>query len=189
MQVWDGTDELQSFKASRFKLILNDDLVAIFRSLAERALAANVEPTAWMQHSSNHALKSETAHQRLELLQFQSQIKSVQQPSISSIALKDSEDGLVHDPDVHTVFPPRFSKYWSDGPLSGKTSPKWSKFHVISFGNANSLLRHAGACGGVYQIWFSRRMPGGKLIMRTELYVGSAAGEPPMPFYSCTQHT
>lgn len=57
MQVWDGIDELQSFKASRFKLILNDDLVAIFRSLAERALAANVEPTAWMQHSSNHALK------------------------------------------------------------------------------------------------------------------------------------
>ncbi|KAL3136537.1 hypothetical protein ABBQ38_005786 [Trebouxia sp. C0009 RCD-2024] len=181
VQVWDQTDELKDFRANRFKLTLTESLAVVFQKLAKQALDAGILSQTWLHHSSqkNTELKSDAAHYRIQMLQFQSQIKSLSHtPHVSNILLVKSEDGLVHDPKVLPVLPPCFDDLWTDGPLSDKARPHWSKFHLLSFETAQSLLRQAGSCGGVYQMWLSRRerQTNGsyKTVMRTELYVGSA---------------
>lgn len=196
MQVWDQTDELKDFRANRFKLTLTESLAVVFQKLAKQALDAGILSQTWLHHSSqkNTELKSDAAHYRIQMLQFQSQIKSLSHtPHVSNILLVKSEDGLVHDPKVLPVLPPCFDDLWTDGPLSDKARPHWSKFHLLSFETAQSLLRQAGSCGGVYQMWLSRRerQTNGsyKTVMRTELYVGSATGQLFKTSYRLTRQT
>ena len=157
--------------------------MSVLQDLAAQVPDACISPGVWRHHRSrvNERLKSEHASRLVTELQFQSDIKRIcKLPSIASTPLIDSEDGLVHDTEALATIPPGFKDYWTSGPLSYKPQPKWTKFHRISFENAQSLLRQAGACGGCYQIWLSRSelQPDGisKMVMRTELYVGSGIG-------------
>ena len=184
VQVWSQTKELQLFKARRFKLTLDEALADVLRKLADQALAANISPNFWMHHGSpqNAELRSEHAHSRIKQLKFQSQVKRLRnKPSISSIPLVITSDGIIHDPDVLPMLPPQYAEYWTSGPLANRQQPQWSGFFTIDFENAQILVRKAGSCGGIYQIWLSRRelQPDGsyKVVMRTELYVGSAIGK------------
>lgn len=184
-QVWDGTPELEEFQADRFKLELSESLAAVFRKLAAQSLAENVNPNTWMHHATrcSEHVKSDTAHQRVQKLQHQSQIGKLcnQPPSISSIPLVNTAHGLVHDPSVLPILPPCFKKHWTTGPLHAKPHPNWSEFHTLSFESAQSLVQQAGPGGGIYQIWVSRRvmLPNGTCkVMRAEVYVGSAIGTP-----------
>ena len=137
-----------------------------------------------MHHGSgtNERIKSDSAHQRVQKLQYQSQVKRLrkQPSSIANIPLVSTPHGLMHDPDILPMFPPCLEDHWTSGPLGGKPHPSWSKFHVLSFEHAHELMRQAGPCGGIYQIWVSRKemLPDGNYkVMRTEVYIGSAVGE------------
>lgn len=138
-----------------------------------------------MHHGTryNEHVKSDTAHQRVQKLQHQSQIGKLrnQPPSISSIPLVNTAHGLVHDPSVLPIFPPCFEKHWTTGPLHAKPHPRWSEFHTLSFESAQRLIQQAGPSGGIYQIWVSRSvmLPNGACkVMRAEVYIGSATGAP-----------
>lgn len=185
LQVWDSTPELKQFRADRFKLELNESLAAVFRQLAAQSLAENVNPNTWMHHGTRYTehLKSDTAHQRVQKLRYQSQIEKLrnQPPSISNIPLVHTAHGLVHDPSVLPILPPCLENHWTRDPLHAKPQLKWSEFHTLSFESAQSLIQQAGPSCGIYQIWVSRRMvlPNGTCrVMRAEVYIGSAIGAP-----------
>lgn len=184
VQVWRNTAELSPFRAHRFCLILTDELAIVFRALAGQALDVGIDPTAWI-HRCNHysaELVSEKAYDRIKLLEFQSEIARLSTiPSVGSIPLIATSDGLVHDPAVLPLLPPRFDHFWTNGPLADKPRPRWSKFFCVSFETSQTLLRQAGPSGGIYQFWLSRteEQPDGtfKKVLMTELYVGSAVGQ------------
>lgn len=155
----------------------------MIQNLAAQVPDACISPGVWRHHRSriNDRLKSEHASRLVTALQFQSDIRRIcKLPGIADFALIDSEDSLVRYTEALATFPACFENHWTDGPLSHKPQPKWTKFLRISFENAQSLLRHAGACGGCYQIWvsLSEVQPDGKakMVMQTPAYVGSGLG-------------
>ena len=180
MQVWDETDELRDLRHSQFKLSLDDALAAVFQRLARQALDANVVPNMWMHHGTqSEDIKSASAHRRVQLLQFQSQIKSLSKlPSIGSVPLVTTSDVYIHEPSILPDLPPCLQNLWIDGRLSDRPQPTWSKFYAVDFEKAQNLIHDSGAYGG---IGGKQNQSDIKPMMRIELYVGSAVGKLSMP--------
>lgn len=194
-QVWRDTEQLSPYRDQRFKLTLNDDLADVFHDLAKQALDLGIDPTAWLHRGTHYSagLVSEKAYERIKMLQFKSDIPRLANArSIGSIPLIETADGLVHDPDVLPLLPPSCDRLWMDGPMAGKPRPKWSKFYIVDFGNAQTLLREVGPHGGIYHFWLSRseqQADGScRKVVMTELYVGSAGQSCAHSLHGCIAH-